>query len=231
MRVSLQPSYVLHQRPYRESSLVLEVFSRDHGRVGVVARGVRRARSPWRGSLQQFRLLLLSWTGRGELVSLTDVEMVELGPSLVGRGLLSGFYVNELMMRLLGRYDPCPQLFEVYRAALRGLTGAEEQEEVLRVFEKRLLEALGYALVLEVEPATGKSVLPGSRYRYRLEHGPVTEQASLEDGVPVSGETLLGLAREQLSTPELLREAKDLMRYVLRPYLGERPLASRGLFQ
>ena len=229
--VSLQPAYVLHQRPYRESSLLLEVFSRDYGRLGLVARSARRARSPWRGALQQFRPLVVSWTGRGELMTLTNAELAEQGPTLSGRGLLSGFYLNELLMRLVQRHDPHPTLFEAYRLALTGLGEAGREEVVLRLFEKRLLDIIGYALALEAEPDTGQPVTPGTRYRYRLEHGPVAEREGGRDGVAVNGETLLGLAREELETPDVLREAKRLMRYVLGAYLGDRPLNSRELFR
>ncbi len=229
--VTLQPAYMLHHRPYRESSLLLEAFSRDYGRVGLVARAARRPRSPWRGTLQPFRSLLLSWTGRGELMTLTDAELAESGPFLSGRALLSGFYMNELVMRLLQRNDPHPALFEAYGSALKGLAAAGGEEGVLRVFEKRLLDSAGYALVLESEPDTGRAVVAGARYRYLTEHGPVFGERGPGGGVAVDGETLLSLAREELTTPVVLREAKQLMRYVLRAHLGGRPLHSRELFQ
>ncbi len=146
--VTLQSAYVLHHRPYRESSLLLEVFSRDYGRVGLVARAAKRPRSPWRGTLQPFRSLLLSWTGRGELMTLADAELTESGPFLRGRGLLSGFYMNELVMRLLQRHDPHPALFEAYRSALKGLAAAGSEEGVLRVCAKRLVYSSGSAFVL-----------------------------------------------------------------------------------
>ncbi len=229
--VSLQPAYVLHQRPYRESSQLLEVFCRDQGRLGLVARSVKRVRSPWRGLLQQFRPLLVSWSGRGELMTLINAELMEQAPLLKGRALLSGFYMNELLMRLVQRNDPHPTLFEAYGTALMGLAETSREESVLRLFEKRLLDAIGYALALESEPDSGRAVIAGTRYRYRLEHGPVAERDGMTDGVAVKGETLLGLAREELDTPEMLKEAKQLMRYVLRAYLGRRPLNSRELFR
>ncbi len=229
--VNLQPAYVLHQRPYRESSLLLEIFSRDCGRLGLVARAAKRARSPWRGVLQQFKQLLLSWSGRGELMALTGAELAEPGPSLTGRSLLSGFYMNELLMRLVQRNDPHPTLFEAYGAALSGLIVVDQEEGVLRIFEKCLLEAIGYGLILDAEPVTGQAVTPGQAYRYRLEHGPILQGEGVETGVAVNGDTLVALAREELATPGVLREAKQLMRYVLQAYLGERPLRSRALFR
>ena len=164
-------------------------------------------------------------------MTLAGAELADTGPSLAGRGLLSGFYVNELLMRLVQRNDPHPSLFEAYRAALLGLVAADREEVALRVFEKRLLEAIGYALVLDAEPTTGRAVTPGQVYRYRLEHGPILQGEGVEMGVAVNGDTLVALAREELATPGVLREAKQLMRYVLQAYLGERPLRSRALFR
>ena len=164
-------------------------------------------------------------------MTLASAELAEQGPLLTGRGLLSGFYLNELLMRLVQRHDPHPALYDAYRSALAGLVESGREEVVLRLFEKRLLETIGYALALEAEPDTGQPVVPGMRYRYRLEHGPVAERHGGIDGVAVNGDTLLGLARDELATPEVLREAKQLMRYVLRAYLGDRPLNSRGLFR
>lgn len=231
MHVTLQPAHVLHQRPYRETSLLLEVFSLDHGRVGLVARGARRPRSGLRGILQAFRPLLLSWVGRGELMSLTGAEPDGQAAALSGRGLLSGLYVNELLMRLLQRSDPHGGLYGSYRAALAGLAAAGREERVLRVFEKRLLEAIGYGLVLTTDAGSGAPVKPDGRYRYQIEHGPVVDTSGRGTGIPISGQTLLALAEERLDSPGGLREAKSLMRHVLRVYLGDRPLASRELFK
>jgi len=230
MHVTLHPAYVLHQRPYRETSLLLEVLSLDYGRQGLVARGARRPRSGLRGILQAFRPLLLSWGGRGELMSLTGAEPDGQVRALSGRGLLSGLYMNELLMRLLYRSDPHPELYGSYRAALEALAAPDQEERVLRVFEKRLLEAIGYGLVLTTDAGSGEPVMPERRYRYQVEHGPVMDTSGRGTGIPIAGQTLLALADESMDSPRVLREAKSLMRHVLRVYLGDRPLASRDLF-
>ena len=228
------PGYVLHSRPWRETSLIVEAFAREHGRVGLVARGARRARSRLRGTLLPFHLLLLSWSGRGELPTLTGAD-TEGGPvrTLRGRALFSGFYLNELLLKLLPRNDPHPGLFDDYRRALAAL-GEEGRalDGVLRTFEKRLLDALGYGPTLDRAVDTGAPVSPDRRYRYVPERGPV-EAAGAEDGPVVSGRTLLALAGGRLGGGGDLEraEARRLMRAVLAPHLGPRPLGSRALFR
>lgn len=231
MRYQLQTGHVLHTRAYRESSLMLDVFTRDQGRSVLVAKGARRAKSPWRGLLQPFRPLLLSWSGGGEVQTLIGAEPDGLAWPLAGRGLLSGFYVNELVMRLLQRHDPHPALYPAYLAVLKGLAQAGREEPTLRVFEKRLLDALGYGLVLERESGSGRPIEFSGQYRYLPEQGPVPADLADGLGIAVSGATLLALAGERLDAPDCLRQAKRLMRQALGPYLGDKPLKSRSLFQ
>jgi DNA repair protein RecO (recombination protein O) len=228
MRVQLDPAYVLHCRPYRETSLILEALSYAHGRVGLVARGARAHRSPWRGLLQPFRPLLLSWSGRHELMTLTGAEAAG-GPSLQGRALLAGLYLNELLVRLVPRGDPLPGLYEEYRLALETLHQGERDQPALRRFERRLLEILGYGMVLGERDDRGEPIDPARVYRYRVESGPVLGEGG--EGVPVRGATLLELTHGPLADPAAAREARQLMRYVLQHYLGDRPLGSRALFQ
>jgi DNA repair protein RecO (recombination protein O) len=228
----LQPALVLHHRAYRDTSLLLELFTPEHGRVGAVARGVRKEKSRWAGLLQLFRPLLVSWSGRGELVTLTGVEEDGLAPPLAGSALPCGFYINELLLRLLQRNDPHTGLYAAYRATLRELAGGERSavEAVLRLFEKRLLQELGYGLLLEHTADTGRPVQASERYSYEIERGPVAynERAT---GVTVHGSTLLALAAGALREETSLRESKKLMRAVLAHYLGDKPLRSRELFQ
>lgn len=233
-RVALQPCFVLHGRPYRETSQILELLSRDHGRLGVVARGARRP-GRGRGALQPFQPLLVSWSGRGELPTVTGVEGD--GPPFLFRGALiaGALYLNELTLRLLHRGDPHPEIYHAYGQALGRLQTAPEAEAVFRVFEKRLLESLGYAPLLTHEGGSGEAVAAERRYRYRPEHGPVAAgegdpgQAS---GEPlIHGRTLLALAAEHLEDPRDLAEAKRLMRFVINLHLGDRPLETRALFR
>ena len=230
-RVDDAPGYVLHSRPWRETSLIVEAFTREHGRVGLVARGVRQARSRFRGLLLPFRLLLLSWSGRGELPALTGVDTEGPVRTLVGRALFSGFYLNELLLKLLPRNDAHPELFEDYRRAIDDLGGSAVLDVVLRTFEKGLLDALGYGPTLDRAADTGDPVSPDRRYRYVPERGPV-ESSRTEEGPVVSGGTLLALAGGRLDRGDDRErtEARHLMRAILAPHLGPRPLGSRELF-
>ena len=230
-RVENAPGYVLHSRAWRETSLIVEAFTSEFGRVGLVARGARGARSQLRGLLLPFRLLLLSWSGRGELPTLTGADADGRFRLLAGRALFSGFYLNELVMKLLPRNDPHPELFESFRQAVGGLASDETPDIVLRTFEKRLLDALGYGPTLDRAVDTGARVSVDKRYRYVPEHGPM-EDPGPGDGVVVSGRTLLALADGAMAAEgERERsEARRLMRSILASYLGPRPLGSRQLF-
>ena len=230
-RIDLDPAFVLHARPWRESSLLVEVFAREHGRLGLVARGARRPRSRMRGLLQPFIPLLLSWRGRGELATLAgaEAEGAVLPPS--GSTAIVGFYLNELLMRFLHRHDPEPALFDHYRAALDTIANEDDPEPVLRIFEKRLLEAMGYALELEREADSGLAIEPDRRYRYVMEAGPTRLTSDASPGTCVHGSTLLALAEERIIDPCTLREAKRLMRSVIDAHCGGRGLTSRRLWR
>lgn len=230
MKVELQPGFVLHSRPYRDTSALVEAFTAGHGRVGLVARGARSQKSRLRGLLQPFRRVLLSWSGRGELHTLTGVE--EVGPALrlSGDQLISGFYVNELMMRLSHRGDANAQLFACYGTTLEGLAQPGDPRIVLRIFEKRLLEVLGYGLQLERD-VQGNPVQAERRYRYALEQGPTPADDARAAGVEIGGAALLALSMERLEDEAALRESKALMRAILAHYLGDKPLRSRELFR
>lgn len=230
-RVQLTPGFVLHLRPWRESSALLEVFTETHGRVGLVARGVRSARSRQRGDLQPFRALRLSWQARGELGTLTGVEPDGAAIALQGKALYSAFYLNELLMRLLARHDPHPGLFGHYRHCLQRLASGAQLEALLRVFELRLLEEAGYALQLDCEATTGEALQSDTLYDYHLESGPVAVPGAREGGFVFRGESLMAMAREELSDPAVLSDAKRLLRSALKLYLGDKPLKSRELFK
>ena len=232
-RVNLEPALILHARPWRDTSLLVEAFSHCHGRLGLVARGARRPKSRMRGLLQPFVPLLLSWRGKGELVTLTGVEPEPecSAAPLAGSATLVGFYVNELLLRFLHRHDPEPTLFAHYREALDGIADADNPEPVLRIFEKRLLQAVGYAPELEREAGSGVAIEPEGRYRYTSDSGPERCSSDSCSGVCVSGATLLALARERLTDRRALREAKHLMRWLIDDRSGGRMLASRRLWR
>lgn len=235
-KVLLEPAYVLHQRPYRDSSLLLEVFSSEHGRLGLVARGVKARGGQRRALLQPFTPLSLSWLGRGELATLTDVEADAAAHPLVGQVLLSGFYLNELLLYLLHRHDPHPELFAYYRYTLEQLSALRETDKdgrlqiSLRLFEKQLLQEIGYGLVLEHEVERGGSIDPQGLYRFVLGQGPVAARADQAPGAPVfPGSSLLALAAHSLDDARALKDAKRLTRLVLDHYLAGRKLHSRQL--
>ena len=229
--IHLDPCFVLHPRPWRETSLIVEVFSAQSGRLGLVARGARRATSPLRGLLQPFVPLLASWSERAELGTLRTAEPDGPALPLSGRGLAGGLYLNELLMRLTHRHDPHPELLLHYRHALLGLHERRDIEPVLRIFEKRLLSAIGYGLVLEREAGSERPVRADLQYRYLSESGPIAGVDPETPGIDISGATLLALSRERLDSADQRSEAKRLMRFLLRGLLGPRPLGSRLLFR
>src|SRR5437763_16220263 len=172
-----QPAFVLHAYPYRETSLIVEAFTPDFGRVALVARGAKRPRSELRGLLQGFQPLLLSWSGQQELKTLLKAEWRGGLPRVGGGALLCGFYLNELLLKLLPREDPHPELFRHYGNALARLAATADHAPVLRQFEVELLAALGYALPLEREADTGRRIDPAARYYYAFERGPCVNAA------------------------------------------------------
>ncbi|HHJ14968.1 MAG TPA: DNA repair protein RecO [Gammaproteobacteria bacterium] len=231
VRHELVPGFVLHRRPYRETSALLEVFTASQGRVGLVARGVQGGRPRRRAELQAFRPLRLSWQARGELGTLSGVEAGGAALTLTGAALYSGFYLNELLLRLLQRNDPQPVLFARYHDTLNRLCApAPELERALRLFEKTLLQEAGYGLPLEADALSGDPVDPQGLYEYRLEQGPVRVDAGRREGLLISGASLLALHRGEL-VGEALRDARRLMRAALDLYLGGKPLKSRELFR
>jgi len=227
VRIQLEPAYVLHSRSFRETSLIVEAFTREHGRIAVVARGAKSARSRWRNVLQPFRPLLLSWNQKSELGTLTAVDQVASPPPLQGQSLYCGLYLNELLMRLLHRSDPHAEVFERYRQVLSELALELPAQPILRIFEKHLLEAIGYAMLLDREYKTGAEIQPQNWYEYQPDRGPVLRSDAGKGRV--SGHALLALQNEDLSAASL-PELRMLMRTVIGYHLGGKPLASLSLF-
>lgn len=230
MRVLLQPAFVLHRRPYRDTSLLLEVFSQDHGRLGLVARGAAAHRSRLKGLLQPFAPLLLSWSGAGELATLTAAEEAGCPIPLPPHRVLAGLYINELLLRLLPRLDPHPGLFAAYQRLLAELAAVPGEEPPLRRFEKRLLEELGYGLTLDCEAASGAPIVAEEQYCYVLDRGPLAADR-VQTGVPISGRGLLALRDGLLTDPAVLREVKRLTRAALAEQLHGQALKTRELYR
>ena len=229
-RVDQQPGFVLHSYPYRETSLIVEVFSRDHGRVGLVAKGARRPMSQLRGVLMAFQPLLIDWSGGGEMKTLVRAEWMGGQPLLGGQALLCAYYANELLMRLMPREDAHPRLHQAYGEALRALAASESQEVVLRRFELALLQELGYGMPLDVD-ANGEPVRVDAGYAYIIERGPVpVDEYGFDDPTVVSGKTLLDMAAGDFRDTESLAGSKALMRRLIQHYLGGQQLQSRRVF-
>ena len=226
-RIQLEPAYVLHSRSFRETSLIVDAFTREYGRVAVVARGAKSARSRLRNVLQPFRPLLLSWVQKGDLGTLTAADQVASPPALQGQALYCGLYLNELLMRLLHRDDPHSEVFERYRQVLWELASEAAPQPLLRLFEKHLLEAIGYAMLLDRETVTGAEVQPHLFYDYKPQRGPVLGSGPAAGRV--SGAALLALHVEDIRVEHLL-ELRMLMRNVIGYHLGDKPLASLSLF-
>lgn len=228
-RVALTPAMVLHRRPYRNSSLIVEFFTRSHGRVTAVARSARGPRSRYQGQLQPFVPLLISWTGRGELKSLGQIELHGLAYLLEGSALSCGFYLNELLMRLLGKEDPESTLYDRYVTVLSTLQSQSDSQAQLRYFECHLLSVLGYGLGLGHDQRVSTEIKSDRYYQYVFEQG-FLQIDDDDDTNALPGSMLLALARETLTQPEELRLAKRLMRTVITRHLGGRPVHSRDLF-
>jgi len=226
-----EPAFVLHSYPFRETSLILDVFSRKHGRLPVMARGARRPRSALRGVLMNFQPLLLSWFGKGEVRTLHSAEWQGGQPYLQGTALMCGFYLNELLLNLLARDDPHEQLFDYYRATLHRLAHETDHAATLRCFEKHLLQELGYALALEREADSGKAIRAEVCYRYAVERGAVLDGGDTQAGLPVLGKTLLDMAADDYADPLTAQQSKQLMRMLLNHHLGGKTLHTRGLIK
>jgi DNA repair protein RecO (recombination protein O) len=223
-------AYVLHTLPWRETSLLVEVLTRDHGRIALMARGARRPRSPMRGVLRAFQPLDLEWFGKGELRTLAKADWGDWQPLLEGQGLYCGLYLNELLLRLLARDDPHAGLYDAYAATLAALALRVGDEVSLRRFELRLLAEIGYGLQLGLEAGSDTPVHPGHSYVFDPEHGPRIAMPGT-NAVQFSGSALAAIAADDLLDPATALQAKALMRLVLSFHLGHQDLHTRKLFR
>jgi DNA repair protein RecO (recombination protein O) len=246
----LDRGYVLHSYPYRETSLILQAWTEKHGRFGIVAKGVRRPKSANRSLLVPFQPLLLSWFGRGELKTLKVAEAAAPATPLSGESLMSAFYLNELMLKLTSREDPHEALFEAYDMAIAELRAVgrdphpgplpreremaqrrERVEKVLRRFELRLLQELGYAVEMTREAGHGPPIAAEREYYYVIERGAVAagEGEAPSNAVRLRGRTLIDLESGNLDDPATAAQAKQLMRLLINHSLNGQELATRAL--
>ncbi len=237
-RIELAAAYVLHHRPWRDSSRILDVLSRDHGRITLFARGVRGSRSQTASLLQPFRRLLLSWSGVGDAARLTQVDLPVAsddrgaawhGP-VPGPALLSGWYLNELLMALTVRNDPQPALFELYDETLGLLRVEPNPAAVLRRFERQLLEQLGYGIDFGADARSGERVRDGAYYHFHASLGFV-EVAADERGSAIPGSSLLSIAAGDFTETHALEDARRIMRIAIDHVLEGRELRTRAVAQ
>jgi DNA repair protein RecO (recombination protein O) len=220
--------YVLHSYPYQETSLIVEMFTREFGRVAMVAKGAKRPASALRAVLTPFHALTLDWSGRSELKTLRAAEWRRAFRLLHGRALICGFYLNELLMKLLHRDDPHEGLFDAYEETLSALHARADHAAVLRHFEQRMLGELGYALVLDRDAESGLPLTPERRYSYVVERGPVPVSGA-STGVELLGQTLIDMREDNYTSFTTQQQAKTLMRHLIGHYLGHAQLHSRQL--
>ncbi|MEP7155491.1 MAG: DNA repair protein RecO [Betaproteobacteria bacterium] len=234
-------AFVLHTYPYRETSLIVEAFTCQHGRVVLVAKGAKRPHGAMRGLLNPFQALTLNWFGKSEMKTLKSVEQDRIFPQLSGSALLSAFYMNELLLKLTHREDPHDVLFENYGEAVHALAGLErantsvrEIARILRQFEVTFLRELGYALQLNEEADTHAPLEPSRNYHYHAERGPVRFDAASHwqgDALQLAGKTLIDMSNNDYSDPQTQVQAKQLMRKMINHLLGDKILHTRNLIR
>lgn len=228
MSDNLQRCFVLHRRPYSESSLILDVFSEEYGRITLMSKGARSKRSNLKGALQPFTPLLMKWSGNGSMKTLRQAEAISLGLPLTGINLYSAMYVNELVGRVIENDTPYPALFHDYLQVLTELAQSDNPEPALRRFELALLSALGYGVDFLHCAGTGEPVESTMTYRFREQKGFIASVR--KDNLTFYGNELVAISERRFTNKEQLKAAKRFTRIALKPYLGGKPLKSRELF-
>lgn len=225
-RIQQQPAYILHHRPFRDTSLILDIVTRDYGKIALVARGSRSAKSRLSGLLRPFLPLNISWVARGDLGTLTGAEAAGPPTGVKGDGVLAAFYVNELLLHFLHRHDAQPEIFALYAEVISSLGSSREIAQCLRSFELEFMSLLGYAVSFRANNAADTELDPERYYEYRIEQGPVPVERS--DGAMVfAGSVLQSIRAREFNDADILRAANRLLRQVINHHLGGRELKSR----
>ena len=233
MQIEAEPAFVLHSRPYRETSLLVDLFTRHYGRFRAVARGVRGVKKRTITTLNPYTPMLISWSGKTDLKTLGNIEQSGAPLLLKGDSLYCGFYLNELLLRLLAENDPHEKIFDDYLKVLSKLAQAESIESSLRAFEFSLLEEIGYGLVLDTDAESGEPVTVGLRYWFEPTVGFILRQnvnLSSKAGNWFQGDELLAINSGGKPSRATAAAAKRLIRLALQPHIGDKPLLSRALF-
>lgn len=229
-RVQQEPAYILHHRPFSDSSQILDIVTRDHGRIALVARGSRGAKSRLAGVLRPFLPLRVSWVAKSDLGTLIGAEAAGAPAGVMGDAMLSAYYVNELLLNFLHRFDPQPEIFALYKNVLDALVRTHSVAASLRSFELELLSLLGYAVNLDHFRDSDEKLEPLQNYEYQMERGPVA--VDRPDGVMIfSGAELSAIARQDFAKDDVLRAANRLLRQVISFHLGGKELKSRKVLK
>ncbi|MFK8052705.1 MAG: DNA repair protein RecO [Woeseiaceae bacterium] len=230
-RIKLQPCWVLHRRDFRDSSQIVDVISRDHGRVAMVARGVKRPKSRHRGLLQPFSPLLISWVAGRELATMSDVEQGGSALQLGQDALMCGFYANELLLKMTHRFDPQPEVFELYTAVIDRLSGTEQVAIALREFEWQFLNQIGFGLNLLYEVESGQEIEDTASYHLIVDQGPVLTDATEWSGAVYAGHCLRAIANNDWRDPATLVAARRILGAAIDLQLDGKPLHSRRILR
>ena len=225
-RVQQQPGYILHRRPFQDSSQILDIVTRDHGKIALVARGSRGSRSRLAGVLRPFLPLRVSWVAKSDLGTLTGAEPAGPPAGVRGDAIMSAYYVNELLLHFLHRDDPQAEIFELYATVIATLVGTEDIAAQLRSFELKFLSLLGYAVNLDHVAGSQDALAPQQNYEYRMEQGPVAVERD-EGALGFTGAVLTGIAEQQFDQSDVLRAANRLLREVIAFHLDGKELQSR----
>jgi DNA repair protein RecO (recombination protein O) len=223
--------YILHRRDYLESSFILEIFSREHGRFSLIAKGAKRNKKKQGVSYDLYQEYLMTWVSKTDLGVLIDAELATIMTPMSPVEMMTGFYINEIILRLLHKHESHPELFDTYNTTVKELSNSNTDQSLIRYFEKNLLQSLGYGLIFAPDLHTGSEIAAENDYHYKLDLGPTSNSNDSRAGIPVSGKTLIDLNNETLIHTKNKKEAKILLRSLLNQYLGEKPLASRKLYQ
>lgn len=230
MTAELQPAYILHTRPYRDTSMLVDFFTPEFGRMTAVARGVRSRKTPKRNLLNPFTRLLISFQGKTDLKLLTHFEAEGAHFSLAAKHLFSGFYLNELLVRLLPELDSHPDIYALYEQSLQALNAQQDLEPILRHFEFQLLNELGYGIHFEADANTGAELSALNNYCLDSALGFYQAEGDVPINFQFSGQHLLAIAARDFSQHDVKQTAKRISRILLKPLLGNKPLMSRELF-
>lgn len=230
MTTELQPAYILHTRPYRDTSMLVDFLTPEFGRITAVARGVRSRKTPKRNLLNPFTRLLISFQGKTDLKLLTHFEAEGEHFTLLAKHLFSGFYLNELLVRLLPEFDSHPEVYTLYEQSLQQLKAQQDLEPILRHFELALLHELGYGIDFEADAKTGELITTNAQYCIDVTQGFYLAHADVPNNFQFSGQHIHAIAQRDFTLPDVKQTAKRITRILLKPLLGNKPLTSRELF-